>query len=267
MAGDSRGTAGPRPKILGHRGASADAPENTLAAFRLALEQGADGFELDAWRCGTGEVVVHHDPDTRRTGQAALRVSRAALRDLRALDVGAWRGERFRGERIPLLAEVLEALPGALVNVELKSAGLPDLALAGAVARALRAARAAERCVVSSFDALLLAAFRVAAPEVGSGLIFADDRSWRLRAAVGARLARPGAVHPQASLVTAARMAAWRGRGLAVRAWTVDDDGEIRRLAQLGVAAIVTNRPAAALAALRRASAADASSAVGPDRA
>ena len=170
MAGDSGSTPVPRPKILGHRGASADAPENTLAAFRLAIEQGADGVELDVWRCGTGEVVVHHDADTRRTAGVALLVPRAALRELRALDVGAWRGERFSGERIPLLAEVLEALPGALVNVELKAERVPDLALAAATASVLRAARAGDRCVVSSFDPLLLAAFRAAAPEVARGL-------------------------------------------------------------------------------------------------
>ena len=253
MAGDSGSTASARPKILGHRGASADAPENTLAAFRLAVEQGADGVELDVWRCGTGEVVVHHDADTRRTAGAALRVRRAALRDLRALDVGAWRGDRFRGERIPLLAEVLEALPGAEINVELKAERFPDLGLPAAVARVLRAARAGDRCVVSSFDGLLLAAFRAVAPEVARGLLVAEGRSWRLRAGAASRIARPGAVHAQASLVTPERAEAWRGRGLDVRAWTVDDEAEVARLSRLGVAAIITNRPAAVVASMRAA--------------
>src|SRR5512138_3482216 len=107
-----------RPLVLGHRGASADAPENTLAAFRLAMAQGADGVELDVWRCATGEVVVTHDEDTRRVAGASLRVPDAPLAALRALDVGAFAGPRFGGERMPLLSEVLEALPGAVVNVE-----------------------------------------------------------------------------------------------------------------------------------------------------
>src|SRR5512147_2630414 len=107
-----------RPLILAHRGASAEAPENTLAAFRLAMAQGADGVELDVHRCASGEVVVIHDEDARRTAGAPLRVAEAPLQALRALDAGGWKGEQFRGERIPLLAEVLEALPGALVNVE-----------------------------------------------------------------------------------------------------------------------------------------------------
>src|SRR5512138_1004030 len=104
-----------RPLVLGHRGASADAPENTLAAFRLAVDQGADGVELDVWRCATGEVVVHHDADTRRTAGERVRIDRATWAELRALDVGAWKGAPFRGERIPTLAEVLEAAPSVLV--------------------------------------------------------------------------------------------------------------------------------------------------------
>src|SRR5512138_1617646 len=131
-----------RPLVLGHRGASADAPENTLAAFRLALAQGADGVELDVWRCATGEVVVAHDEDARRVAGVDLRIRDAPLAALRALDVGAWKGDRFGGERIPLLAEVLEALPGAVVNVELKAAGR-DVRLAAAVARVIAQAGAA----------------------------------------------------------------------------------------------------------------------------
>src|SRR5512147_906066 len=156
-------TAPGRPLVLGHRGASADAPENTLAAFRLALEQGADGVELDAWRCASGEVVVFHDQDARRLAGSPLRVERASLPELQALDVGAWKGERFRGERIPRLEEALEVLGAAVVNVELKSAHPPgDPRLALAVARILRSRGAVERALVSSFDWTLLAAFRLA---------------------------------------------------------------------------------------------------------
>src|SRR5512133_799359 len=121
-----------RPLVLGHRGASAEAPENTLAAFRLAMEQGADGFELDVRRCATGEVVIVHDEDLSRVAGAPLRVRDTPLAALRSFDVGAWKGEGFRGERIPLLSEVLEALPAAVVNVELKSEGGRDLSLAHA---------------------------------------------------------------------------------------------------------------------------------------
>ncbi len=248
-----RRAPGSRPLVLGHRGASSDAPENTLAAFRLALEQGADGVELDVWRCGTGEVVVHHDADTSRTAGQARRVSSASLGELRRLDVGAWKGERFRGERIPLLAEVLEALPGAVLNVELKSSGVPHLALARAVLRVLRDAAAEERCIVSSFDYAVLAAFRLAAPAVASGVLFAADQGWRVREMVGTRLLRPRAVHPDRTLVTPERVRAWAARGLAVNVWTVDSPDEVERLCRMGATAVITNRPAVARVAVRRA--------------
>ena len=252
MAGDRVVTAGRRPIILGHRGASAEAPENTLAAFRLAVEQGADGVELDVWRCRSGEVVVHHDVDTARVAGVARRLGSTSWAELRRLDVGSWKGQRFAGERIPLLAEVLEALPSAVVNVELKSTGWPDLALARAVAEILRDAGAEERCLVSSFDYVLLAAFRLAARGVGTGILFAAGRRWRWRAEAALRTLCPRAVHPQAELATEAQVARWRGRGLEVNVWTVDAAAEVARLAALGVSALITNRPAVARAALER---------------
>ena len=242
----------PRPRdgplVLGHRGASADAPENTLAAFREAVAQRADGVELDVRRCATGEVVVIHDEDTRRISGEALRVAGAPLAALRALDVGSWRGEAFRGERIPLLSEVLEALPDAIVNVELKGR---DPGLGAATAEVLRRAGAARRVLVSSFHPGLLAAFRRAAPGISRGLLLEDDRLWRLRAAIGLQLVRPAAIHPAASLVTAARARRWRERGLDLNVWTVDDRSEVERLAALGAGAIITNVPGEVAAWLR----------------
>jgi glycerophosphoryl diester phosphodiesterase len=236
--------------VLGHRGASAEAPENTLAAFRLALAQGADGVELDVWRCATGEVVVVHDEDLSRVAGSPLRVPDAPLAALRALDAGAWKGERFRGERIPLLAEVLEALPGAVVNVELKSRGGRDLSLARAAAETIWRAGAGGRVVVSSFDWRLLAAFRLASPDVATGLLFEDARAWRMRVALGVRALRPAAVHPAAALATDDRVRRWSERGLAVNVWTVDDPAEAVRLARAGAAALITNAPARIRAAL-----------------
>jgi glycerophosphoryl diester phosphodiesterase len=251
--GSSRGAprAEGRTLVLGHRGASADAPENTLTAFRLAMAQGADGVELDVWRCASGEVVVFHDREATRTAGVPLSVPDATLPALRALDVGARRGDRFRGERIPLLEEVLEALPGAVVNVELKSRGR-DLRLAGAVARVVRAARAEERVVVSSFDYRLLLAFRLTAPEIPVGVLFDEEDPGPAWAWLATRLLLPAAVHPDRRVVTPARARRWAARGLPWYAWTVDDPAEAARLAELGAAALITNVPgriAAALAA------------------
>ena len=234
-----------RPLVLGHRGASAEAPENTLAAFGRAIDLGADGFELDVWRCGSGEAVVIHDEDAMRTGQSPRRVTRTSLPLLREIDVG--------GEPIPTLAEVLEAFPSAVVNVELKSGRVPDLGLAREVARTLRQQQAGARVVVSSFSAALLAAFRAMAPGVASGYLVAPGALWQARAFAAVRLLRPAAIHPARQLVTPARVEAWGRSGLRVLVWTVDDPAEVERLAALGVAAVVSNVPGMAREAVRRA--------------
>jgi glycerophosphoryl diester phosphodiesterase len=241
-----------RPLVLGHRGASTDAPENTLKAFQLALQHGADGIELDVWRCGSGEVVVFHDEETTRVAGARLRVTEATWSELSVLDAGGQWGERFRGERIPLLAEVLDAFPDAVVNVELKSAGVPDLRLAAAVARVLTGCRAPERVLVSSFNYALLGAFRLAAPKFATGLLFDAGQAWRIRAALG-RLIRPAALHPDRTLVTEERARRWSRRGYAVNVWTVDAEDEVARLCALGAAAIISNVPSRAREAVRRA--------------
>lgn len=241
-----------RMLVLGHRGASAHAPENTHAAFRLAMEQGADGVELDAWRCGTGELVVAHDDDLLRVGGSPLVVRKAPLSALRAVDVGRWKGERFRGERIPLLAEVFEALPSALVNVELKAARfrLPDLALARQVAKLLRDLRAEERAFVTSFDFRLVAAFRVYAPRVPTGLLFEAGYPWRGRVAGAAALLRPSALNPDLRLVTPERVARWKRDGRGVFVFTVDLPEDVARLRALGVTGIFANDPGGARKAM-----------------
>lgn len=238
--------------MLAHRGASADAPENTLAAFRLAAEQGADGVELDVWRCATGEVVVHHDADAWRTGGERVRLDAAPLRRLQGIDVGVWKGEAYRGERIPTLAEALRTVPTLMVNVELKAGPFPDVGLPGAVAEVIRAAGAGERCLLSSFDLVLLKTLRVVAPELRYAVILEKDVSLPLFDAFCRVGLRPAAVHPHHALVTEGRVRAWRSRGLDVNVWTVDHPKEMIRVAAAGVSGIVTNRPALALATLAR---------------
>jgi glycerophosphoryl diester phosphodiesterase len=242
---------GARPLVLGHRGASADAPENTNAAFRLALQQGADGFELDVWRCLSGEVVVVHDADTARTTGVRFAVARTPWKQLQRLDAGAWFGEAFAGQRIPLLHEVLDGYPRAIVNVELKSDGAGDPLLALEVARIVRATGSRERVVVSSFDPLLLTAFRVIAPRVRAGMLFASDQRWRARAAFGALLG--AALHAERSLVTPERAAQWRRGGRPLRVWTADEPEAVEALCAMGVDAVISNRPGVAREAVRRA--------------
>jgi glycerophosphoryl diester phosphodiesterase len=107
--------------LIAHRGASYEAPENTLAAFRLAWDEGADGIEGDFMLTADGQIVCFHDVDTQRAAGIARIVKQSTLAELASLDVGSWKGARWRGERIPSLAEVLREIPaGKKLVVELK---------------------------------------------------------------------------------------------------------------------------------------------------
>jgi glycerophosphoryl diester phosphodiesterase len=238
-----------RPLVIAHRGASADAVENTLAAFRLARTQGADGVELDVMRCASGEVVVFHDDDVERLGKRRGLVRELSFAELRELDLGG-------GEKIPLLDEVLEELGSMLVNVELKSAPswparVGDDGLPAAVATILSRHALGDRVLVSSFDPLLLARFSRRTRAAQTGLLFAYDQSRPYREAWAAHLLRPTALHPESRLVDARALRQWHARGLAVNVWTVDDPAELRLLAALGVDGVITNRPKIARAVLK----------------
>jgi glycerophosphoryl diester phosphodiesterase len=248
------------PLVIAHRGASAAAPENTLAAFRRAREEGADGVELDVMRCRSGEVIVFHDDDLGRLGGPGFSTADATraheLSTLGKIRLGAPAFD----ERIPTLEAVFEELgPRMLVNVELKAAPtwrerLRDDGLADEVARIVARAGAEARTIVSSFDPLLLLRWRRAARRAGlrvsDALLFAADQARPLREAWAATVLRPGALHPDAALVDGAALRRWRGGDRAVNVWTVDDPAVARALAVLGVDGIITNRPAAIRAAL-----------------
>lgn len=215
-----------------------------MTAFRLARARGADGVELDAWRCRSGEVVVFHDDDLARLAGRPERIVDLDFAGVRGVGLAG-------GERIPTLVEVLDEVAPLLVNVELKTARvLSGVGVARAVAGELRRAGATGRALVSSFNPLALTAFRAACPEVPVGLLVHAKQGRPLREAWAARPLGCTAVHPEAVLVDAARMARWRRAGLAVNAWTVDDETELRRLAALGVDGVITNDPARARAAL-----------------
>jgi glycerophosphoryl diester phosphodiesterase len=116
----------PYPAIFAHRGASAYAPENTLSAFVMALEQGADGVELDAKLSADGQVMVIHDATVDRTTNGHGRVKDLSLADLRSLDAGGFFAEKYRGEKVPTLEEVFEALGKRMfINVELTNYNTP----------------------------------------------------------------------------------------------------------------------------------------------
>ncbi|NTX33757.1 glycerophosphodiester phosphodiesterase [Myxococcus sp. CA033] len=238
--------------LLAHRGASADAPENTLEAFAEAARQGADGVELDAMVCGSGEVVVCHDERLERLARLPWEVRHTPWWKLQRADVGTSLG--FAPARIPLLEDVLDALPPQLiVNIELKCDRFDDDGLSQKVADLVRRRGLAERVVVSSFNPLCLFRLLAVAPELRRGYLIDPDRRWGVHAYAVSPLVSSHSVHPYYEDCTPERVATWRAAGLRVATWTVDDAARARVLEQMGVSYLITNRPGALREALRAA--------------
>ena len=238
---------GAGPLVIGHRGASALATENTAAAFRLARADGADGVELDVLLCATGEVVVFHDDDLNRLAGRPERIADlpyAALREVRLP----------QETTIPTLDEAFEACgPELLVNVELKAAGIGPRAISAlveAVAGVVERAGVGGRVLVSSFNPWAVRRWMRRAPAIPTALLFERDAPLPLRRAWLAPWLRPFALHPEWVLCNPARVAGWKRRGYWVSVWTVDDPTTLRACRLMGVDAVITNDPARSRAAL-----------------
>ncbi len=233
-----------RPLILAHRGANQRAPENTLAAFRLAVDMGADGVELDVQLCKDGEAVVIHNFTVDETTDGQGWVKDFTLAELQALDAGDWYATEFAGECIPTLAQVLRELgPRLVLNIELKTTMPFTDGLEAEVVRLVEDANLVRRVIISSFDPVALWRVRRLNRHISTGLLYAPDLPRYLRDHWLQPLARPAALHPRWDMLDERTVTAAHRRGLAVRPWTCDDPDALRRLASWGVDAIITNRP------------------------
>jgi glycerophosphoryl diester phosphodiesterase len=247
------------PLILGHRGASAYAPENTLGAFNMAVAQGADGVELDVTLSADGVPVVIHDESLDRTTNGHGPVNRQSLAALKQLDAGypSRFGRQFPNERIPTLAEVFARIPPqAVINVELKHDRSPGRELAGRVVALIHEYKMTRRVLISSFQYSSLRRVKALDPALPVGLLYSAALS-------GPRLARcvAGALpheahHPSHERLSAASVAWYHAHGWRVNTWTVDDEADLRPLAAAGVDGLITNRPDVAAAVIERAEAA-----------
>lgn len=249
-----------RPAIIAHRGFSARAPENTLAAVELALAAGADMVEIDVGFSADLQPVVIHDDTLERTTTGRGPVRAASLAELRALDAGAWFGPRFADERIPRLEEVLDLVRGRLpINVEIKSdsvepaegpAGMAGSA-DGIEARTLALVRERgmlDQVVFSSFHPLAL--WRLGRREPAAHLASLLHRPWHggrgpreIAGEVGAE-----ALHVADAEATPELVGACRAAGIPLRVYTVNSPERFRELAAAGIDAVFTDDPALLLA-------------------
>ena len=241
--------------IIGHRGASHDAPENTIASYKLAIEQGADGFEGDYWLGADGHILDLHDKDTKRVAGKKLSITKAPFDELRALDIGSWNKKNKKanrpGERIPTLEEVLAIVPtGKKVFLELKSG--PEVVKP--MAKVIAASHVSrEQIVLIGFDANAIAECKKQMPDLKALWLcgFNNKKTARRRqpsAEVAATLKRIHADGLDAEAVPAYFNAAFinclRKKGCReFSVWTVDDPKVAKFYADLGAWSITTNRP------------------------
>jgi glycerophosphoryl diester phosphodiesterase len=229
--------------VIGHRGAAAYAPENTLASLRRAKALGCAWVEFDVRLTGDGALVLCHDPLLDRTTGGSGLVSAKSLAAIRELDAGSWFDPSFAGERIPTLEEGLSLAAeidlGA--NIEIKADRGREYATAAAVAAAVRRLPGrGPALLVSSFLVSALAALRELAPEIPRGVLFRlIPRGWA-ELALGLGCAMIGADHRR---LRERRIAAIRGAGYKLAAFTVNDPGRARLLFDWGVTSVFSDAP------------------------
>ena len=233
-----------RPLLFGHRGAAGEAPENTLPAFQRALEAGMDGIELDVLRCASGEVVAVHDLTLQRVASGRGRFQHYTYAELQKLDVGSHFSEKFAGERIPRLEEVLDQFGNKMwLDLELKGRSLRTDGIEAAVLRLLKERNLLENVILSSFNPMIVRRVRALDPRFKVGFNYLQDFYAPLRKVWFRPLALPFSLHPQPAQVDSAWMAYARSLNAKVLPWGVNQPEEIKRLLELGVDGIISDFP------------------------
>lgn len=232
------------PRIIGHRGAAAYAPENTLVGFRAARALGAAWVEFDVRLTADGRCIVLHDDTIDRTTDGSGAAADMTLDELAVFDAGAWFDPRFAGQSIPTLEETLDLLAELSLgaNVEIKPHRGAEIETAEAVCRVLQASWPVSLAppLVSSFAYASLETVQRVAPDLARGLLLGRvPADWRDQAeTVGAR-----SIHCDHTRLTEKRAKEIRAAGYPLLAYTVDHAGRARELFDWGVSALFSNAP------------------------
>ena len=234
------------PVIIAHRGASKQAPENTMASFKRALEIGVGGIELDVHLSKDGYLVVTHDEQVDRTSNGRGLVRDKTLNELRSLDFGSWFSEKFKDEKIPLLHEVLELIADwdGILNIEIKNGPVFYPGIEKAVSDAIGRYKMVQRTIVSSFNHYSLVDIKKINPAVKTAPLYMAGlfEPWDYARRIGAC-----AIHPLFYNIVPEVMKGCKMNGIAVNPFTVDQPEYIKAMASAGVDGIITNVPDIAL--------------------
>lgn len=226
---------------VAHRGASAQAPENTMAAFERAVECGADAIELDLHISRDGELVIIHDDTLDRTTDGQGPVHAFSLQELKRLDAGRWFGERFADQRIPTLTEVLDRFAGKIpLALEIKAGSAFFQGIEEKVLSVLREHRVIPQVAVASFDHYALLRLKELEPDLRTAALLVG-RPVSMSALAGP--AKADAIALDCCLATHTEVEACHAAGLQLVVWVVNEPARMRHFIDLGVDGIITDRP------------------------
>jgi len=230
--------------VIAHRGFSGEAPENTLAAFKKAIDVGSDMMELDVHFSKDGQVVVIHDDRLERTTNGRGKVADHILQELKKFDAGSWHGSSFSGEQIPTLQEVLELARGSiLVNIEIKNGYLGPYTifdLADRTLQEVQGKRMAKQVIFSSFSPSAVQRIREGSSHARVALLY--HQSWDILEEVTGGRPFP-ILHLRSLFLTRDKIAKVQEQGMKVNTYTVNSRGEMEQFIRWGIDGIITNRP------------------------
>lgn len=230
--------------VIAHRGASKEAPENTLPAFQRALELGADGVELDIHPTKEGVLVVTHDEHTHRLTGVPGRVNQMTLPELKALDFGSHFSSKFQGEKIPTLEEVFDLLKGKMtIDVEIKSLNIRGDGREQALVSLIRKWNMTDQVVVSSFNIFALRRMAKLSPEIRRGYLFYEKQFGPSRRGGWAFYIKPYSFNISHTLLRNGMVERIHKKGFQCWVWTVNEEPQMRRFIGEKVDAIITDDP------------------------
>ena len=232
----------PLPLIVAHRGDVTNAPENTIPAFRSALDLGADAIELDVRLTRDEKIVVFHDRCLNRTSNGRGPVNQQTLVEVRGLDVGSWFGLGFRGEQTPTLDEVFESLPADfLINVEMKVIMKGMKLIAHRVAEVVQRHARWDSTLVASFNPIALYHLRKIEPKISRGYIWSRYHPFPIRSRCFSPLVQADWYDPANDSYNRRLHQKFQARGSRVLAWDLDFDRNMERMAAARLDAVVTD--------------------------
>lgn len=227
--------------IIAHRGARGLAPENTLAAFKLGLEQGCEGIELDVHLTADGKIVVCHDATLDRTSNGSGRIREHTLSEIQSFDAGGWYNEIYKSERIPTLGEVFDLVPASIIiNIEVKD--LYEGRMEAKLIAFLRERGCLEQVIISSFDHKCIRRMKLAEPKLKIGLLYQTKLLDPLAYARSFDI-DVYSLHPYYQLIDAEDVQAAIAGGLKVFPYTANNEQDLLQLASFGVSGIITDYP------------------------